>query len=441
MRHRVWLWVVLAAAIAGASACAASKSSNPLSPSVAGPIPGVSISAPRAMTPTPGTRIAVDGQPITLVVANASSNGVRPLVYSFEVATDTGFTNKVFSRDNIQPGDGQTSLKLPDPLASGRTYYWRAMAQDGANTGPFSSSANFDVFTPIVISAPELVSPTSGTTENTHPTFVWKDAPRTGPAGAITYVVEVADSSAFTNRIAVWTVAEQAGQTSLAAPQDLPYAKQFFWRVRATDPTTTGPFSSVASFQTPVQVIVAPPPAPTPVPTGPQAGDQMNLGLAAVYNSPPDIASWPVTASITRINMSSSDGLSFDFTTKQSWPDYTPPGWDGPLQYTVWAVVNIGGQWYTSGFIQMWRGRASTGGPILAEFSRNWAYDARWGPMMGYQPHAGEQMGFFVSAGNARNEGAVTSLRERSNVVLVNLPPGDSGSFSFSFKRIGLTLP
>jgi hypothetical protein len=40
-------------------------------------------------------------------------------------------------------------------------------------------------------------------------------------------------------------------------------------------------------------------------------------------------------------------------------------------------------------------------------------------------------MGFFVSAGNARGEGGVTSRRERSNVVVVPLPGGDNGSFGF----------
>jgi hypothetical protein len=58
--------------------------------------------------------------------------------------------------------------------------------------------------------------------------------------------------------------------------------------------------------------------------------------------------------------------------------------------------------------------------------------------MMGYQPRAGEQMGFFVSAGNARGVSGVTSRRERSNVVLVSLPPGDSGSFPFSLPPIML---
>ena len=160
--------------------------------------------------------------------------------------------------------------------------------------------------------------------------------------------------------------------------------------------------------------------------------DQIDLSAAHVYNSPADVASWPVTASITQLTMTSPNvGLTFDFTTKNTWPDYTPPGWDGPLEYTVWAVVKINGQWYTSGFIQMWRGRASTGAPIISDFARNWAYDSRWGPMAGHQPVAGEQMGFFVTAGNARGVGTVTSVRERSNVVLVSLPANDNGVFTF----------
>jgi hypothetical protein len=172
-----------------------------------------------------------------------------------------------------------------------------------------------------------------------------------------------------------------------------------------------------------------PTPAPSANPTS--SADAINLSTVRVYNSPADVASWAQTGRITSLSMSPVNGLNLEFTTKNSWPDYTPPGWDGPIEYTVWAVVNVGSQWYTSGFIQMWRGRASTGAPILTDFAPNWAYDARWGPMAGYHPHVGEKMGFFVTAGNARNVGTVTSLRERSNVVMVSLPAGDSGYFTF----------
>ena len=163
--------------------------------------------------------------------------------------------------------------------------------------------------------------------------------------------------------------------------------------------------------------------------------DAIDLSQAQVYNSPTDVASWPITTAITRLEMQptagQAPGLTPTFSAEDTWPDYTPPGWGGPIEFTVWAVLKINGQWVTSGFIQMWRGRGNTGAPILTDFAVNWAYDGRWGPMSGYQPHVGEQMGFFVTAGNARGVFGVTSVRERSNVVVVSLPAGDSGVFTF----------
>lgn len=167
--------------------------------------------------------------------------------------------------------------------------------------------------------------------------------------------------------------------------------------------------------------------------------DAIDLAAAIVHTSPTDIASWPVTTALERITMrpGQDQGLSFRFSANAVWPDYTPPGWEGPIQYTVWAGVQVNGQWHIAGFIQMWRNRPSTGAPILAQWNSDWAYDVnRWGPMCGFRPKMGDRMAFFVSAGNARRgsagpEGNVTSVRERSNVVLVELPAGDQGDFTF----------
>ena len=49
--------------------------------------------------------------------------------------------------------------------------------------------------------------------------------------------------------------------------------------------------------------------------------------------------------------------------------------------------------------------------------------------MAGYQPANGEMVGFFVTAGNERNNGAY-SVKERSNVVLVPFPT-NGGVFTF----------
>ena len=140
------------------AACEAQKSSNPLSPSVAGPIAGVSITTPQLIEPAQGVKYKESQQPIKLVVGNATTTGVRPVNYMFEVATDSGFTTKVFARSGVPAGDsGRTSVQI-DRIDSGRTYYWRAKADDGANSSEFATS-RFEVLPKPVLNAPGLVSP------------------------------------------------------------------------------------------------------------------------------------------------------------------------------------------------------------------------------------------------------------------------------------------
>src|SRR3954467_4778738 len=87
--------------------CQTSKSSTPTAPTVAGPIAGVTISAPVLLQPAQGFKFKESEQPITLIVQNATTSGVRALTYTFEVSSDSGFATKVFSRSGIAPGDGR----------------------------------------------------------------------------------------------------------------------------------------------------------------------------------------------------------------------------------------------------------------------------------------------------------------------------------------------
>ena len=251
-------------AIAGAltiGACVRyEKSQNPLSPTLAGPLPGITITQPNPVQPNQNSRIPVDQQPVTLMVDNASTNSVRPLSYRFEVAGDGDFFNMVFTREGIQPGNGRTSLRLPEALPSQRLYFWRARGQDGANTGPYSAVGTFQVFTPVVLGKPVAVAPANDVSlSNAHPAFTIGNAPRSGPVGAITYTIELSSSAAFSPLSAIWQVGEQPNTTTLNAPADLPGGTQFFWHVRASDPGNLGPYSDTQSFKTPA---AAPPPAP-----------------------------------------------------------------------------------------------------------------------------------------------------------------------------------
>ena len=237
----------------GASACEMTKSEHPLGPSVAGPIPGVNITSPTPLEPAQGFRIAVAQQPISLTLANAATTGVRPLNYLLEVATDAGFANKVFNLEGVTPSEtGRTVVRLPNALAPERSYYWRARAQDGANTGPFSAAAFFNVFTPIVLGKPILQEPVGNATAAVlQPTFKFGNAPRSGPAGPITYEIQLADNEAFANPVGIWAISETAGDSALACPVLLTASKQYFWRVRGGEATTTGPWSDVQAFRTP----------------------------------------------------------------------------------------------------------------------------------------------------------------------------------------------
>jgi hypothetical protein len=246
-------------------ACELQKSENPLSPSVAGPIPGVEISAPKPLEPGTGWQIPGNRQPLTLLLENASSNSPRPLNYLFEVATDAGFTNKVFAREGVQGGDGgRTSLTLPDPLGEGRGYYWRAKAQDGANTGPYSPPANFNLFVPVAFDKPVPISPTNNErTASLGPEFRFANAPHAGNPAQITYTLEIATNDSFANKVVAWQFLEQpGGDTHFVSASGLPPGTQLFWHVRASEATALGPWSDTAVFRTPVPVVLPPTPPP-----------------------------------------------------------------------------------------------------------------------------------------------------------------------------------
>ena len=293
--------VCFAPLLFGLAGCAAEKSTTPLSPSVAGPIPGIDISAPKTLEPV-STRIPVSQQPVTLLIENASSTGPRPLTMTVEVATDVNFASKVFAQSGIAPGEGgRTAMRLPDALAPGRSYYWRVRAEDGANTGPFSPAAAFEVFTPVVLGEPILLSPIHNEQVDTRrPKFTFQNAPRSGPTGPISYILEFSNTPAFAPAFTVGPVPEQANRTTVDAPQDAPYDIVLFWRVKATDGTNTGFWSDTHDFRTP-DTPRPPTPSPSPSPTpgtggqnghigaGPLTEDRARLVTTGTYNEFPNL--------------------------------------------------------------------------------------------------------------------------------------------------------
>ena len=238
-------------AIALVSACEASKSSNPLSPTVAGPIAGVSIEAPVPVSPANGSEV-VNSEPLRLLFNNATTNGQRPLYYVVEVGSDSNFSNKLYANTKIPAGEnGRTSVVVDGTLAAERTYFWRVKAADGANESSFSSAVRFDLVVPVILQAPTLVSPAGGqTTANNTPMFVVNNGRVQGRVGTVEYRFFVSRDPSFTQVIAEMATNRTDGATTSIQASPLPGTATLYWRVIATNGSITD-ISGVQHFRTP----------------------------------------------------------------------------------------------------------------------------------------------------------------------------------------------
>jgi hypothetical protein len=159
----------------------------------------------------------------------------------------------------------------------------------------------------------------------------------------------------------------------------------YFWRAQALDPSNDvkSGFSSARPFTL----------------------KPFSLRDAIIWNNPPDLADWAETALIDWIDFSTGT-IVVDFNKRLGpgrWPDVTPAGWNGALQYTLGMCGFISGKWHCSAAIQFWHERELTEGGDMRYVWADWFYDGRWAGMLNYQPAVGENVGFFVVAGNVRD--------------------------------------
>lgn len=264
LRCRSFAALLLLVALA-TSACERAKSANPVSPDVAGPIPGVAITAPKPLQPAQGAEVVYDGAPLTLMAENASTNGQRALFMQIELAADAGFQQVVHQADRVEMGsNGRTAYRMPEPLGAGYTYYWRARALDGANTGPYSFVSQFSVVDPVVIETPIPLEPLGNLATN-RPQFRVRNGRIEGTTG-VYYRFELATAPDPASTVAVMTVSPGSNGETTVSLGDLPYDRTFYWRVHGSDGTHQSFHSAVVSFRT----SAAPaPPTPIPAPPGP----------------------------------------------------------------------------------------------------------------------------------------------------------------------------
>jgi hypothetical protein len=406
MKRRMAVSILATLCIVSAAACSKSPTSA-----------NTSFGAPQASTPANGASITYASQPVTLTITNAIRAGSATATYSVEVATDSGFNNKVFTKDGIPEGSGGTTSVTLTSLNGGTTYYWHSAATIDSVKGAMSAARTFTVQPNVVISPPAAGFPgNGGTASDTRPIFTVQNATVTGPAGPIAYEFQVATDSSFQSILASsGPVPEQSGgSTSWQSTVDLG-AGNYVWRARGTDPLNNvqGPYSDGATF--------------TVVP--------FDMRRAVIWDNPADLGSWAETANITRVDLSTGR-IVVDFDKRQGpghWPDV---GFgDGALEYTLGICLKINGTWNCSAVVQFWNGRDLEAGGDVGYLAQEWFYDNRWGAMKGYQPAPGETVGWFVAAGNLRDSGNVIT-KERSKVLL--LPYGANYSSGASTSSLSV---
>jgi hypothetical protein len=372
------------------------------------------LTMPLAYSPAMGTTVKFGAQPVTLMAQNAVTTGSGALTYTFDVATDAGFATIVESDPNVAAGtgcpagtSGETCVTLSTTLAGGATYYWRARAFSGSTPGPYTPVITFKVGPPIVLNAPQGVSPAlNETVGSTTPTFTIQNAVRSGPVGPITYRFEVSNSrnqdptsGSFTTILATGTVPEtggSTGQTSWTTTTSLPTGTQLYWHARSIDAT-----DNVMSSYTDTR--------PFEVTQG------IDL-TKVVYVLGPNVSSWPQTATITSV-VQGGGSLCIYNTMLGKWPSTAFFG-DPSTQVegNQWVFEYLNGVWY-GGASDWYKPGQACKGVDAQSIGQDAFYNPSEEPLHSWIPNVGDPVGYMVTT-PARAWPNMATLNQRSNAVV-----------------------
>ena len=210
-------------------------------------------------------------------------------------------------------------------------------------------------------------------------------------------------------------VTEGSGQTTYTATQDLTYSKTYYWRVRASDPTTTGPWSVTQWFVGPDQV-VTPTPTPDPGTGGGSSSDQLTVGSAVIVKGPSAFASWSVTSTVSSVT-TSGGSLCIYHSMLGKWPTtaFLRRCEHAGRRATSGCSPTSAAAWY--GGAADWYRPGQACKAVTADGMKDAFYNASEEPLHSWTPRSGEQVGFGSST-PARAWPDMRTLDQRTNIVL-----------------------
>jgi hypothetical protein len=354
------------------------------------------VTTPGVVSPANGALLANASQPITITVNNAFVSSSTDLVtYTFEVATDAAFANKVLAKDVAQKAN-QTSVTL-DLVPPGKDYYWHVRTKSGDTVGVFTNALKFTVGPAVSFEPPVAVSPEANESVSPRATFTVANATRTGPAGQVTYRFEVAATLAFNPILASGVQPEGSGQTSFTVTQNLPEETNLVWRAQAVDAANaaSSAFSTPRAFRTTVTI------------------DLHTVNYQRFVNP----ADWSETDRIIKVDQDGGLGyMCINHTKRGIWPPAPFLGDpDTATEGTQWYFARINGQWYGGAGEWVRPNQICKSGQTSAEIGP----DGGWGgPMSKWVPKVGELVGYMMTT-PARSYPLGRTLDERSDVVVV----------------------
>ena len=155
------------------------------------------------------------------------------VLYGLDIATDSMFTNKVFSSEI-----GGNSYTLKSVQLGLKKYYWRVRANNGGHRSGYSAVRSFIT----AVSIPALAQPVNAATGVPgNVTVRWNAV-----SGAVSYHLQVSTNSVFTAM-----VVDQKGITDTSKQLNgLQLSKKHYWRVSAETPDYEGAYGLQWNFTT-----------------------------------------------------------------------------------------------------------------------------------------------------------------------------------------------
>jgi hypothetical protein len=206
----------------------------------------------------------VTGASTPTFTAKANSTSPHTLVsYDIQVATDSGFTSKVWDAANRTTGVSGENISTAyggTALARGRTYYWRIRTKNNAGfTGPWATAKTFSVnaLPTIIATSPSgtIAPATAGVVDPGNPTFVFTGADADAGDAVTAYDLQVSTSSSFASifaeSLASATGLDTAtGKVSRALSASYVRGTTYYWRARVRDKTSEwSAYSATRSFK------------------------------------------------------------------------------------------------------------------------------------------------------------------------------------------------